>query len=179
MAKTAPLLLAIALLAFGGARPSAGETIVLDQPTRAALAGLPSLQGVPLGPADLEDRVVVVAFFASWCPPCRPEFEHLQHLDQVYGDRGVTILSVNIFEQYLKDPAGARLARFLAAFAGGLPVVGGGEAVAPRFGSVDRIPTVFVFDRAGRSVMHFIHQQGATKTHATYEELAAAVEAAL
>ena len=83
------------------------------------------------------------------------------------------------FEQYLKDPAGARLARFLAAFAGGLPVVGGGEAVAPRFGSVDRIPTVFVFDRTGRSVMHFIHQQGAAKTHATYEELAAAVQAAL
>jgi thiol-disulfide isomerase/thioredoxin len=179
VAKTATLLLVIALFVIGAARPSAGETIVLDEPARTALAGLPSLQGAPLRPADLEDRVVVVAFFASWCPPCRPEFEHLRHLDQVYGERGVTIVSVNIFEQYLKDPAGVRLGRFLAAFAGGLHVVGGGEAVAPRFGAVDRIPTVFVFDRAGQSVMRFIHQQGATKTHATYEELAAAVEAAL
>jgi thiol-disulfide isomerase/thioredoxin len=179
VAKTATLLLVVALFATGLARQSAGETIVLDEPARTALAALPGLQGAPLRPADLEDRVVVVAFFASWCPPCRPEFEHLRHLDQVYRDRGVTIVAVNIFEQFLKDPAGTRLARYLATVAGELHVVGGGEAVAPRFGSVDRIPTVFVFDRAGQSVMRFIHAQGATKTHATYEELAAAVEAAL
>ena len=73
----------------------------------------------------------------------------------------------------------ARLAGFLADKAADFTVLGEGEAVGPLFGEVARIPTVFVFDRAGRPVLHFIHREGARKTHVTGEELEAAVEQAL
>ena len=51
--------------------------------------------------------------------------------------------------------------------------------VAELFGPVTRIPTTFVFGRDGRPAMHFIHEQGASKTHASLGELRAAVAAAL
>ena len=158
---------------------AAQEDIRLDEARRAALAALPVLAGEEFTAGDLDGQVVAVAFFASWCPPCRPEFDHLNEAARVYGGRGLTIVAVNIFETYLKDPDGRRLKAFLAETAPRFAVVGGGEAVAPAFGEVDRIPTLFVFGRDGQPVMRFIHARGATKTHATFEEIAAAVEPAL
>jgi hypothetical protein len=58
-------------------------------------------------------------------------------------------------------------------------VVGEGERVAELFGPVTRIPTTIVFGRDGRPAMHFIHLLGADKTHASLDELRAAVAAAL
>ena len=44
---------------------------------------------------------------------------------------------------------------------------------------VERIPTVFVFDRRGKGVYRFIHLKGAKKTNPRYDELRAAVVKAL
>ena len=167
------VLLLLVLLAPARA---AAEEIVLDEPRRQALAGLPLLRGEAVTPGDLEGRVVVVAFFASWCPPCGPEFENLK---AVHADHDPVILAVNIFETWTGDNDPGRLARFLERRDPGFPILGDGEAVAALFGQVERIPTVFVFGRDGRPTLHFIHAKGATKTHATREELDAAIRAAL
>lgn len=175
-------LLASLALALGLVAPlaaAAQEEIRLDEARRAALAALPPISGDTLAAKDLDGRVVTVAFFASWCPPCRPEFRHLNAAARVYGDRGLTVVAVNIFEAYLKDPDGRRMKAFLAETAPRFAVVGGGESVAPLFGAVDRIPTLFVFGRDGAEVHRFVHARGAAKTHATFEEIAAAVEPAL
>ena len=46
------------------------DTVRLDDETAAAIYALEHLDGAAL-PVSLEGRVVVVTFFASWCPPCR------------------------------------------------------------------------------------------------------------
>ena len=165
-----------ALLARSAA---AAEVITMDHARRQALLALPSLSGPALSPDRLEDRPVVVTFFASWCPPCRPEFAHLKAIDEAYRARGVTVVALNIFEDFFGDDGGQRLKVFLAETAPDFTVLGEGGKVAQLFGAVERIPTVFVFDRVGQPTLHFIHAEGASKTHVTHEELVAAVETAL
>lgn len=169
---------ALVLLAVLAGPARADHLVELDNMALEALAGLPVLGGGPLEPSALDDRIVVLAFFASWCPPCHPEFDHLKRIDSVYRPEGVTVIAVNIFESFGKDD-GARLDAFLAAKAAAFHVLGDGERVAEIFGRVERIPTLFVFGRDGLPVLRFVHARGATKTHASYAEIEAAIKAAL
>jgi peroxiredoxin len=45
--------------------------------------------------SDLLGKVVVVNFWASWCPPCRDEMPALQAISQEYADQGLVVLGVN------------------------------------------------------------------------------------
>jgi len=175
------LLIGVIILTAAMALPAKAETegLALDEASRAALVELPSLVRKQLLETHLVDRVVVIGFFASWCPPCRPEFETLNALQREFAHEDVEVLAVNIFEDHFKQDSEARLASFLVKTAPLFKVVGEGERVAELFGPVTRIPTTIVFGRDGRPAMHFIHLQGADKTHASLDELRAVVAAAL
>lgn len=164
-----------ALLLVAVSAPARAEPIDLDESRRQALAALPPLQGDGLSAESLAGRIVVLTFFASWCPPCHSEFDYLNSLREMYPDEELAIVAVNIFEDFLPRPGG--LERFLAAKAPRFTLLGEGEAVAGPFGDVKRIPTLFVFGRDGAPLLHFVHAQGAEKTHADLDEIVAAVEA--
>ncbi|HIP77262.1 MAG TPA: TlpA family protein disulfide reductase [Kiloniellaceae bacterium] len=179
-ARSFAFLLAVLLIgaAPASAESAGAEPIRLDDQRVEALAALPSLRGAAVTSEALAGKAVVVAFWASWCPPCHPEFDNLARLQETYGD-AVAIVAVNIFEEFGRFTGTTRRDAFLGKKSPPFHVVAEGEQVAGLFQDVTRIPTVFVFAPDGRSVMHFIHHQGATKTHASYEELRAAVAAAL
>ena len=166
-----------ALLAMAIAAPAAG-TVTLDAERRAHLASLDVIRDAGGELSELDGRPVVVTFFASWCPPCRAEFEHLAELHLRHAGAGLRVVAVNVFEAFDGNDA-ARLARFLDDTAPPFAVVEGTERTKALFGDVARIPTVFVFTPDGRSVLHFIHARGARKMTATPEELEAAVRLAL
>jgi thiol-disulfide isomerase/thioredoxin len=124
----------------------------------------------------LADRVVMVAFFASWCPPCRAEFVHLNSVQRDYGPKGLQVVGVNVFEDFDGQSTPAKLETFLQDASPLFPVLRGDRAIRQTFGNLDRIPTLFVFARDGRLAMVFRHAPGATKTHLSEAELRAAVE---
>ena len=120
----------IAILAVFASAPLAAAEITLDAPRRAALAGLPGLAGDAAAAETLDGEVVVVAFWASWCPPCHPEFDHLNAAAERYADDGVKILAVNIFEEFGPFKGLARRDAFLAKKAPRFTVLADGEKIA-------------------------------------------------
>lgn len=60
--------------------------------------GLRTLDGEPVRLSSLAGRVVVLNFWATWCPPCRREMPLLDQIQKKYEDRGVVIVGVSLSE---------------------------------------------------------------------------------
>lgn len=109
------------------------------------LEGL-GLQGEPIGLTHLRGRVVLVDFWATWCPPCVEMMPTLQRLHDGYAGRGLTVLGVNQ-EADEKD----RVASFLSRRGLSFPQLLDTGELASRYG-VHSFPTSFVIGRDGRIV---------------------------
>ena len=56
------------------------------------------LQGAPVSLSDFSGQVILINFFATWCPPCNDEVPLLQTMYQTYQTQGLTILGVDLLE---------------------------------------------------------------------------------
>ncbi|URA11037.1 TlpA family protein disulfide reductase [Thermospira aquatica] len=93
-------------------------------------------------------KVVLLNFWATWCPPCQAEIPDLVRLYQDFGDRLVVIgISLD------RGPNAKELVQdFYKQFKMNYPVVMGSDQLAMRYGGISGIPTSFVIDKQGRIV---------------------------
>ena len=185
LAAAAVMLLGGAILAAwsGGSAPPGGkppaafdpEGFYLNASLRQGLRKSPALWGPPLQERSLAGRVVVVAYFASWCMPCRSELAHLKALDAAYGARGLAIVAVNYFEDFDGLSNDRRLAAFLKQMNLPFPVVKGEAVMAQVLGPVTRIPTVLLFDRQGRLATRLVNTGPAAMEPSSLERRIAAL----
>jgi thiol-disulfide isomerase/thioredoxin len=105
---------------------------------------LTDLEGRPVARADLEGRVVLVEFWATWCAPCQGTLRFLADLQKRHGDR-IAVLAVAIES----DEADVR--RMAGALGAPLRLAMGTPHLARAFGDVSAVPTLFVFDANGRA----------------------------
>ncbi len=107
---------------------------------------LPDLDGSPWRAEEWRDRVLVVNFWASWCPPCRHEMPMFVRLDKAYRKKGVLFVGIAI-----DDPVSAR--DFVDTHEVEFPILLGQEkgiALARRLGDrLEALPFTVVADRNG------------------------------
>jgi len=92
--------------------------------------------------SDLRGKVVVLNFWATWCPPCVDEMPSLERLHRKLADRGVLVLGVSV------DVDAAAYEKFLRDFHITFPNTRNPE-LAVRYGSF-MFPETYVIDRRGR-----------------------------
>lgn len=139
-----------------------------------ALSGLVDLDGINgpgLMPRDLAVRPVLITFWASWCPPCRDEFRHFNHIQDHYAGTDLLVLGVNVFEDFGGPSTPAKRARFLRQTGPAFRLLQGTPKTREAFGGISRIPTVMLFDSHGELTYQFVHERDATKMHTTFGEL--------
>lgn len=121
--------------------------------TDASQYGFTLLDGRRMKMADYAGKVVVLDFWATYCPPCREEIPELIELQRRYGAQGLNIIGLNVGgpEDRPKVPEFVRSYRIQYTL--GYPDT---ELVNLYLGNNDTIPQTIVFDRKGRLVKHFI-----------------------
>jgi thiol-disulfide isomerase/thioredoxin len=102
------------------------------------------LDGRPLTAADLKGRVVVVEFWATWCPPCRSTLAWLGEVKKKHGDNVVVVALA--FES--EDAAVRQMA---AEYSPQVLWAMGNPETAQAFGDVVSVPTLFIFDKQGKT----------------------------
>ena len=110
---------------------------------------LTDLQGKQWHLKDLHDKVVLVNFWATWCPPCRKEMPDLDALYNKFKDQGFVVLAIS-------DEDSAKVTPFINERKISYPVLlDPGHKVGELF-IVNGIPKSFVYDRSGKMVAQSI-----------------------
>ena len=98
------------------------------------------LNSPPLALQALRGKIVVVEFWATWCPPCRKSIPHLIELNKKVAGKGVVIMGLTNEPKEKVEPFAKELSMDYAI---------GGESASGKDYGVTGIPTAFIVDTAG------------------------------
>ncbi len=107
---------------------------------------VPDLTGRPLRLSGFRGQLVLLNFWATWCPPCRQEMPAMERLYQRYRDRGFTIVAVSI------DTNTAAVAPFVAQYRLTFPIGLDPTSTVAEAYRARALPTTVLIDRGG----HFV-----------------------
>jgi thiol-disulfide isomerase/thioredoxin len=104
---------------------------------------LPSLGGGTTKLSSLHGSVVMLNFWATWCPPCRSEMPSMQRLYQQFRGKGLVVLAVDLQEQ--QD----QVQKFVAENGLSFPVLLDATGQVGVTYGAQSIPTTWIVDRSG------------------------------
>ncbi|MFN8629096.1 MAG: TlpA disulfide reductase family protein [Chloroflexota bacterium] len=100
--------------------------------------------------ASLRGRLVLLNFWATWCPPCQAETPVLRDLDEQYRARGLSIVGVAVQETTPAD-----VAAYASKYGLGYTIAFDGSADVFHAYKVFALPTQVLIDPSGRVVKVF------------------------
>ena len=111
---------------------------------------LTDMNGKTIHLSDFKGKVVVLNFWATWCPPCRKEIPDFIELQQQYKDKGLQFIGIALDEDGL-----AKVKPFVDASHITYPILLPNSSIAP-FGEMNVIPVTYLIDRKGVLRTHYV-----------------------
>ena len=101
---------------------------------------LTDLSGKEVSISEFKGKVIILDFFASWCPPCKKEVPDFIELQKTYGDKDFTMLGVSLVDQ-------AETKGFAKKTGINYPVLVDDNTASEKYGPMPSIPTTFVIGK--------------------------------
>jgi thiol-disulfide isomerase/thioredoxin len=114
---------------------------------------LTDTQGNQVKLSDYRGKVVILDFWATWCPPCRKGIPDLIDLKKTYKDR-LAIIGISLDTDSKND-----VVPFMKEYGINYKVVYGDNDVVQKYGNIQAIPTSFIIDQKGNIVTSFVGLQ--------------------
>jgi len=128
---------------------------------------LQDLNGNPVSLSDFRGGIVVLNFWASWCPPCRQEMPDLNELDKEFKESGDAVLiTINLTDGQRETKESAR--QFIEENSFGFTVLLDEQGILASEYNINAIPQTFILDRDGNVSGSII---GATTKEAILENV--------
>lgn len=111
--------------------------------------------GATVNLASYKGSVMLVNFWATWCPPCVGEMPDMNRLHKELAGKGFTVVGISM------DTGSERPVKALAEKMGiAYPVVMGSDKIAKQFGEIIGIPVSFLVDRQGTVIKRYDGPRG-------------------
>jgi len=101
--------------------------------------------------SDFRGSVVIIDFWATWCPPCREEIPHFVELYNQYKDQGLEIIGVSMDQSPERIIPG-----FIEKNNINYTILFGEDKVYDLYGGINAIPTTFIVDKEGNLVRKYV-----------------------
>jgi len=103
------------------------------------------LQGHEILSADLDGKVVLIDFWATWCQPCKKEMPGYQKLLDRYGPQGFAVVGFK-FDTMMDTENPVLFAKRIGVR---YPLTVATDDLKQRFGGIEGLPTTMLYDRQG------------------------------
>ncbi|MFP4610778.1 MAG: TlpA family protein disulfide reductase [Thiohalophilus sp.] len=142
-------LFALSLL-FTTAVQAAQRPHLIEDPKPAPAFTLKDMDGETHDLKDYRGHVVVVNFWATWCPPCREEMPSMERAWEQLQEHDIAMLAINVGED--EDT----IFTFTADYPVSFPILQDRDSAVINEWPVKGLPTTFVLDKQGRIVSRVI-----------------------
>ncbi len=123
---------------------------VTQSDTQASDFSLQDMNGKAVRLSDYKGKVVLLEFWAAWCPPCRASVPGLEKLHKAYKDKGLVLLAVSMDEGGWDE-----VRSFIAESGITYTVLKGTEDVAIKY-QVRSIPLMLILNKEGKIAKRYL-----------------------
>ncbi|MEN8258073.1 MAG: TlpA disulfide reductase family protein [Thermodesulfobacteriota bacterium] len=108
-----------------------------------------AVAGPDLKSNDLQGKVLLINFWATWCGPCVEEYPDLMRLHETFVEKGFSVIGIST------DQSKSSVRKFVEKNGHVYPMVMSSSAVTRDFGAGIGLPVSFLVDRKGKIVKRY------------------------